>query len=92
LRFYDSLRQLLNEKWYAVGALDDLFRCVPGEGSAARNPLHERRSLAPVEAAKGERRNVRLAGPSRLELGPECNQQQYWQACHPIDHAIEELL
>ena len=45
-----------------------------GKRSAARDPLHQRRTLAPVEAAEGEHRNVRLPGPWRLKLGPECNQ------------------
>ena len=75
LGFYDSLRQLLDEKRHAVGALDDLFHGMPREGSAARDPLHQRRTLTPVEAAEGEHRNVRLSGPWRLKLGPERNQQ-----------------
>jgi hypothetical protein len=64
---------------------------MPRERPATRDPLHQCRTLTPVEAAEGEHRNVRLAGPWRLKLGPECNQQQHRQTCYPIDHTIEEL-
>ena len=45
----------------------------------------------PVQPVERQHRHLRLAGPGRLELGPERHDQQYRQAADAIDGQVEQF-
>ena len=74
------LGQLLDEQRHAVGALDDLGDDLGGQGGLP--PAICSTSAAPSrrpEPIERQHRDLRLAGPGRLELGTEGDDQQHRQ-------------
>ena len=84
------LGQLLDEQRHPVRALDDLGHQLVGQ-RAAGDPPHERRGLPRAEAVERQGRHVRPAGPGRLELRAEGDQQQDPQPSRALDREVEQL-
>ena len=90
-RFQHRLGQLLDEQRHAVGARHDLLDDLGRQRLVARDPCDQIRPLAPAQTAHGQRGDVRLAGPGRLELRPEGDQHQDGQPLDALDHEAQEL-
>ena len=57
----------------------------------ARDARDQIRTLAPAEPAHGQRGDVRVAGPGRLELRPKGDQHQHRQLPDALDHRAQQL-
>jgi hypothetical protein len=64
---------------------------IIGQGFSAYNLLDQDGSVALVQTIEHQRRNLRLACPGRLELGPERHDQQNRQAADALNGKVEQL-
>jgi hypothetical protein len=53
--------------------------------------LDQRGAIAPVQPIERHHADLRLAGPGRLEFGPERHDQQHRQAAYPLDGEVEQF-
>ena len=88
--FEHRLRQLLDEQWHAVGALDDLIDDLVGE-TIAGEALDQSYAVAFPKAVQRQGRHMRLPTPGVLEFGAESNDKKDVQPGDPIKYQIEQL-
>jgi hypothetical protein len=87
-----ALGQFLDKQRHAVGAVDDLVDYLIGQRFAAGDLLDQNGPVVPVQAVERQHRHLRLAGPRRLELGAERQDQQHRQAAGTLDGEVEQLV
>ena len=71
-------------KRHAVGPLEDLVDHV-GRQAVAAEPSDEFAAGGAAEAVQGQRVDLLVADPGRIEVGPEGHQQQDRELRHPLD-------
>src|SRR5215831_12604431 len=83
--------QFLDKQRHAVGAINDLSEDLVGQASAAGDLRYQSSPIAPIQAIERQHADLRLAGPGRLELGAERDDEQHWQAADMFDGEVEQL-
>ena len=58
---------------------------------AARDLLDQGSPVPPVQPIERQHGHLRLAGPGRLELGAERNDQQHRQIAYTLDSEVKQL-
>src|SRR5215471_16203637 len=89
--FYQRFGQLLDEQRNAVGALDNPVCDLRRQLLAAGQALDQCRRIALAEAAQGQRRDLRVARPGRLELRAESDHHQRGKAWHSIRRPFQQF-
>jgi hypothetical protein len=90
--FQHRLRQLLQEQWDTIGALDDCFDHVARQHRpSAGDPLDQYQAVAAVQSIERQHRHMGSANPGRRELGAKGDEQQDGQAPRLLDHKVEQL-
>ena len=89
--FQHAFGQFLDEQRHAVGAIDDLLDDLFGQSLAAGDLLCQSRPVVPVQASERHHAHLRLAGPRRLEVRAERQDQQHRQTDDPFDKQVEQF-
>ena len=72
-------------------ALDDVLPDARREELVADDPVDHGVDFAPRQTIDGECAYVRLSDPRRLELRPECHDQQHAKAHDPVHRPTERF-
>ena len=89
--FQHRLRQLLDEQWHAIGAVDDPVDDLAREAGIAGEPLDQRCAIARAEPVQRHRGHIWLTLPDVLELGTESDDDQNRQLRSLVEGQIEQL-
>jgi hypothetical protein len=85
------LGHLLDKKRDTIAAFDDVLPNVGGKQLVASDPVYDRTDLSLCQSIKRKGGNVRSPDPGRLEVRPECHDQQYRERRDPVDEPTEDF-